>query len=412
MIRAKNMYLPHAVRLMTAHKSKGLEFDYVFIAGVCDGKWGNKRRVKTLALPFETAVDTSELERNEDERRLFYMALTRARKAVSVTISTHSTEGKEQVPSQFISEIRAELKDEIHANAEEEEFMAKKEMLFLPRKTSAPALEDREFLKELFSKRGFSVTALNNYLECPWKYFYVNLLRLPQMPTVHQIYGTAMHAALQRFFNAKALARRNDGEDAGKDYLIARFEDALARHPLPERDAERIRATGKKVLAAYYENYVSTWNYHTISEYSIQGVSLSDKILLTGKLDKLELHDSSSEVVVVDYKVKQPESRNWIEGKTANSDGNYKRQLVFYKLLLDNMPDKKFSMRAAEIDFVEPNERGIFKKESFMIEEGEVEELKKLILKTGEEILSLAFWDKTCGDKECQFCALRAMLPS
>ncbi len=410
MIRAKNIYLPRAVRLMTAHKSKGLEFDYVFIAGVCDGRWGNKRRTRAFTLPFETAVDLHELERNEDERRLFYMALTRARKALWVMYSTHGTEGKEQVPSQFLAEIREELRDEVRATAEEEEFLAKREMLFLPRKASAPLIEDKEFLSDLFKRRGFSVTALNNYLECPWKYFYVNLLRLPQMPTPYQTYGTAVHAALQRFFNAKASFRNEGGEDVGREYLLAQFEDALRRHPLPQRDFDRTLENGTKTLGAYHDHYAAAWNYNTLSEYAIQGVQLSEDIVLTGKLDKLELQDGLKEAIVVDYKVKQPESRNWIEGKTASSDGNYKRQLVFYKLLLDHMPDKKFTLRSAEIDFVEPNDRGIFKKESFAIEESEVAELSELILKTGEEILNLSFWNTTCSDKDCAFCALRSLL--
>jgi DNA helicase-2/ATP-dependent DNA helicase PcrA len=405
MIRNKVTYLPHAVRLMTAHKAKGLEFDYVFIYGACDGRWGNRRNMGKISLPFRRSVDISELEKNEDERRLFYMALTRARKMAWITTSTHSADGKEQVPSQFITEIKEELKQKVHAKAEEEEFLAKKEMLFSPRTVTAPRLDDKEFLRELFKRRGFSVTALNNYLACPWKYFYVNLLRLPESMSVHQVYGTAVHAALQRFFNAK-----KEGEDVGKEFLVERFTTEIGRHPLWPDDAKVLLNKGRQVLEAYHDNYKDSWNYNVLNEYKIDGVTLSEDIVLNGKLDKIELLDTPGDISVVDYKVKQPMSRNAIEGNTQSSNGDYKRQLIFYKLLIDGSPEKKLKMRSGVIDFVEPNDRGIFKQEVFEITNEEVAELKELILKTGQEILDLSFWDKTCGEKDCEYCALRAML--
>ncbi len=260
----------------------------------------------------------------------------------------------------------------------------------------------KEFIRELFRERGFSVTALNNYLDCPWKYFYSNLLRLPQTETVYQMYGTAVHRALERFWDTK-----EEGGEATRELLLSKFEESLRMHPLPEKDLQSILKKGRAALGAYYDNYAPTWSGRVMTEYSIRGIALTEDVILTGKLDKLEMQGGQNEVVVVDYKVKQPESRNWIEGKTANSTGAYKRQLVFYKLLLDLQG--KFRMRAAAIDFVEPNDRGKFKREEFEISAEEVSSLKEEVLRVAGEILDLSFWDKGCGEKDCQYCVLRQM---
>ena len=400
-IKGKERRGVDAVRLMTAHRAKGLEFDAVFIVGAYDGHWGNKRATKGFRLPIVMSMDTGEAEKNEDERRLFYMALTRARTRALVSFAAHSMEGREQVPSQFIEEMRPELRISLEGGRYEALYAKEREIMFAPRGAGLPLEKDAGFLRELFLARGFAATHLNNYLECPWKYFYQNLVRLPSVPTKAQIYGIAVHGALQDFFE-----RKKAGLDADGAFLLEKFLERLSRHPLSVRDRREIEAKAKTHLPAYLRNYNGSWNYNVITEFAVKGVSF-EGITLTGKLDKVELLDEPGKAIVVDYKTKKPESRNWIEGKTENSGGDYKRQLVFYKLLLDLYPEKKFDMAAGVIDFVEPNERGVFKKEPFDIAEEEVEELKKTISRVADEILNLSFWNERCEERDCKWCKLR-----
>ena len=401
MIRANSAAIPEAVRLMTAHRAKGLEFDLVYIIGVYDGHWGNKRAPGGFSLLFPTSVDVNDLEKNEDERRLFYMAITRARHEVFVSYATHSPDGREQVPSQFIGEVKPELKKELTLEQD-----VAKEDAFAPRAVSAPRVQDREFLKELFLERGFAATHLNNYLECPWLYFYNNLVRIPHVQDKHQLFGTAVHRALELTFGAK-----KEGKAVDAEFAVAEFSRELERvSPMSERDFNEVLKKGRESLCRYWERYKDEWNYNVLTEFAVRGVALNETVRLTGKLDKLELQPNSDDVIVVDYKTAKPKSRNWIEGNTADSNGDYKRQLVFYKLLLDLYPERSYRMIAGQIDFVEPNERGIFKKEAFEIVDVEVEALKTEILRVTDEILTLAFWDKKCGEKDCEYCALRAMM--
>ncbi len=406
-IRSKTATGPDVVRLTTAHKAKGLEFDYVFIAGTYNGHWGNKRNIKHFDLPIKTSLDASKLEKNEDERRLFYMALTRARKGIFITYATTSTDGREQVPSQFIGEIQPDLKEEIVAKPAP----VNQNLILLTRsETQKPKNDEKMLVGELFLKRGLSPTSLNNYLACPWRFFYVNLLRIPKTETRHQIYGTAKHNALQRFFDSKKAQPKISGR-----FLTEKFAEELKKLPLTPADYQTLHQKGRESLAAYYNFYKNSWNHNTLNEFKISGVDFpigkNQSVRLTGKLDKIELATNNRSATVVDYKTKAPESRNWILGKTKDPrGGDYFRQLVFYKLLLDALPRSKYQMELGTIDFVEPDNKGRFKKETFEISSADINELKETIARAAEEILNLKFWNKRCGEKDCEYCELRKLI--
>ncbi len=242
-----------------------------------------------------------------------------------------------------------------------------------------------------------------NIPSCPWKYFYRNLVRIPQAPEKYLSYGTAVHSALQKFFDALKE------EDVGKEFLIDSFKYALSNQPIGESEYEEVLEKGEKALSGWYDTYSGTFPVNTISEFRINGVILDDNIRLTGVLDKLEFVDGDI-VNVVDYKTGKPKTRNELMGETKNASGDYYRQLVFYKLLLKYWNDGKYNMQSGIIDFIEPSENGKYHKEVFEIPDDEVKELEELITKVSEEILSLSFWDKKCEEKDCEFCRLRDMI--
>jgi len=396
---------PGRVRLMTVHKSKGLEFDYVYIVKLFDGHWGNKRRIEHFKIPnsvfkIDSALEESE---NQDERNLFYVALTRARKEIILSYSRQGINSREQLVSQFINEMDSAFIEKGNAKEYEDEFAGQQEILFAENRRTTVKLDDKEFLNELFKKYGLSVTALNNYLECPWRYFYSNLVRIPEAPNKHLIFGNAIHQALKDFFDKFGV------EDPGPEYMIKRFEEELSHQPIEEGEYREALAKGRKCLPEYYKEYHNTWRKNFINEFKIDGIEITPDIIINGKIDKMEILDSANNVNVVDYKTGKPKTRNVIAGKTSSSDGNYRRQLVFYSLLLSKFNKGKYKMVSGDIDFVEPDEKGKYRKETFIVGKEEVRELEELIKKTGDEIMALAFWDKTCGEKNCHYCALRRM---
>lgn len=388
------------VRLMTAHRSKGLEFDYVYIIKAFDGHWGNKKKPNPLKLitNLEAAGKTDTLS---DERRLFYVALTRARQGISIT---YSKEGKSgfQLPSLFIEEIDKNLLQMIDGDAYEKGFADIQ--IFTERHKKEAPLKDKEYLNALFLDYGLSVTALNNYLECPWRYFYNNLVRIPTAIGVSQMYGIALHDTLKHFFD-----KYKRGEGAGKKLLLELLDKNFKRQPFSERDYDVFYERAKQSLSGYYDQYARYWSRNILNEFSIKGVLIDGNAKISGKLDKVEILNEKNEVVVYDYKTAKPKSRNDIEGKTKSSEGNYKRQLVFYSLLLDLYDEGKYRMVKGIIDFLEPDQRGRYRKEAFEVSDTEKADLKNLIKKISQEILDLSFWEKKCGDKKCPYCKLRRL---
>jgi len=397
------------IRLMTAHRSKGQEFEYVYIINAHDGHWGNKRRPNHLTLPARVFSLTGRIldkgATEDDERRLFYVALTRAKKGAAVSYSKESLSGQDQLPCQFITEIKPELIITKDTELIEKNFAQKKEVIFAPRIQKGIDLKSKTFIGDLFKRNGLSVTALNNYLDCPWKYFYINLLRIPQAKTKHQMYGTAVHYTLKDFFDAYRTGK------ADKNFLLSRFEIYLKRQPLSEKEYDELLEKGNKTLTGYFDFYHGSWRTKTITELELRGIMLTSDVRITGKIDKIEMLGAGKEVNVVDYKTSKPKTRGEIEGSTKSSNGDIKRQLMFYNLLLNKYENgRKYTMVSGDIDFIEPDEKGKYKKESFIILSEEVDELVEIIKKTADEIINLKFWNRFCDDKDCEYCALRRMM--
>lgn len=404
------------VRLMTAHKSKGLEFDYVYVVGVTDGKWGNQRDVEYLELPIINADlpdDTLKLHKLDDERRLFYVALTRARHGVSVSYAKEGRAAGEMLPSQFINEIDEEKRVWIETASFEETIAADALLRRKSKMGHGLNIQDKSFLNELFIAQGLSVTALNNYLESPWTYFYSNLLRVPQAGNKHLIYGTAVHHALKMYFDI--LSNLGEGRDIGKEALITLFEDALKRQPISGYEYEEALQKGRVALGGYYDAYKDVWPRDVLNEYQLTvllpiGLPGLSHLRLRGDLDKIEFAGAGNYVNIVDYKTGRPQSRNVLEGKTKDSTGGYKRQLVFYQLLLNLHENAKYKMVSGEIDFIEPDLRGKYHKEKFTVTDEEVENLALELKRVAQEILDLAFWETPCDPDVSDFCELQAML--
>lgn len=399
--------IPHesGVRLMTAHKAKGLEFTAVYIPRAIDGVWGNKRAHRLFAIPQKAALDVDPEESIEDERRLLFVAITRAKAACVITWARWALDGKEKTPSQFLDEIPQDTKTVFAISAHEEVPADRANALFAPRTAQGPRVQDVALIKKLFDERGLSPTALNNYLTCPWRYFYSNLLRVPGAQTSAQVYGTAIHYALKMFFDA-----RSHGENPEASFLEEQFVRALDRELLTKADRQQLATRGARALAGYFTQWGGSWTREVLTEQKVAAVLTEGGVRITGKIDKMEFEKGSRKVTVVDYKTGKPKSRNEMEGKTESGTGDYQRQLVFYKLLLEE--DVRLGVATDEgvIDFIEPTESGKYRREVFAIGDADVVALRQEIARVAEEIRSASFWNVRCDKPECEYCALRDMM--
>ncbi|MEI7425001.1 MAG: ATP-dependent DNA helicase, partial [Candidatus Staskawiczbacteria bacterium] len=323
-IKSKGLsYTNGRVRLMTAHKSKGLEFDFVYITNVVEGHWGSRRNHENIKLPEQIYSLLNKIDEeftdddDEDERNLFYVALTRAKKQITITYAEKNSEGREKLPSLFVSEIKPELvkvfdidKTDIEINNSE-----------IPKEFSEdldgkPTIKEKDFLNQLFIKNGLSVTALNNYLTCPWKYFFSNLIRLPGAQNKYMIFGSAVHEALKNYFDAMLA-----GKDPKKDYLIKRFKESLTKWPIQTNEYIEMLEKGEKDLSGYYDHYHKIWKSNILNEFNISRIELLDNVAINGKIDKIEISNDARSVNVVDYKTGKPKSKNDLSGLNKNSTG-------------------------------------------------------------------------------------------
>jgi len=392
------------VRLMTVHRAKGLEFDCVYLGAVVEGRFGERRRSESFDLPLRGTV--SEASGIDGERRLFYVALTRARRLATISFS-RARSGKPQLPSQFIEELRKECVQYLDTSNFEKTRGPEASLLTIP-KNKLPSIAHIDYIRELFFSRQFSVTHLNNYLECPWRYFFVNLLRMPEAKSPSQSYGTAVHAALKEYGDALIKGRR-----ASTPFLLKCFENALKKEPLEEGLYVDALTKGRTALTGYYQARARDFTRDAKIEWKVRGPAISidseRAVLLSGTLDRLEYLEGR--LTVVDFKTRVPLSRNDIQGKTASSNGNYFRQLLFYKLLVDSV-ELDLPLSVGILDFIEPNGRGIYKHEVFELADIDTQSLVQEIRRVAGEIISLNFWNRRCGNSDCTYCVLRETMES
>lgn len=400
----------NGIHIMTAHKAKGLEFDYVYIMQVYEGHWGSGRKIAgSITIPWEYLKTTltlpTEEDVYEDERRLFFVALTRAKKEIIVSYATHSIDGKEQIPSAFLSEIDDVFLEEIPTQQFEEAFLAHPTISLSSTQSESKNKkqenyrENKNFFADLFQKKGLSATALANYLTCPWRYFFCNLLEVPGVPTEKETYGKAIHQSLAEFFQKQQ-------ELQSKQLLLTTFTKIIEQTETMTLVKKRLQEEGEKALSGFFDTIIPQIQQPALSEIAIRGILLDD-IPLNGRIDLLE-KQTESNYIVHDFKSTKPISRNAIAGIVG--DRNYKRQLLFYKLLLDSYKNNQYKTTTGVIDFVQPDEKGNYKSETFTLAQKEVNELKTLIKQVTEEIRNLDFWEKLCDDKACEYCTMRSYL--
>jgi len=409
----------NGVNFITAHASKGLEFTYVFLTGCTAKSWDKNKPSRGYKLP-DNITTTSSAEVDE-VRRLFYVALTRAEIVAEITYAQKTTEGKDLEPTMFISELQESntvITKYIEVNPKDtEDFYT---TVYTKNEAVMPAaILQSEYINVLLDKYSISVTHLNNYLKCPLKFFYNNLIRVPAPKNASMTFGSAVHYSLERLF--KKMMESADKSFAGVNDVIKDFIWHMHRHRDSFTDAEfdlKI-AYGKEFIPKYYNYYVNAWNKITAIEKPFRNIDM-EGVPISGKLDKIEFEGNY--VNVVDYKTGQY-AKAKDKFKAPNPDlaekpipddkeqkfeelygGDYWRQAIFYKLLIDYDKTKDWIMRSSEFDFVEPDKNNqTFHKEKIIIDNASVEIVKHQIIQTYKNIKEKKF-DKGCGKDDCDWC--------
>jgi DNA helicase-2/ATP-dependent DNA helicase PcrA len=160
---------------------------------------------------------------------------------------------------------------------------------------------------------------------------------------------------------------------------------------------------GVEVLTNYYDKYINSWNRIVAVERNINKVTVSG-VPVKGKLDKLEF--DGQQVNVVDYKTGDPDkAKTKLESPNEKQPlgGDYWRQAVFYKLLVDNYDQKAWQVISSEFDFIEPDKKKEYRKAKIIIRPEDLTTVSEQIKTVWDKIQSHDFYTG-CGKEDCHWC--------
>ena len=381
------------IKAMTAHGSKGLEFDYVFMPYAVEEAWIGKNRRPSFVLPRKQA-DQNDIT---DLRRLFYVALTRAKKNVYIMPSLEESNGDILTPLRFISEIDDKYIEKITLSREDTKTIVEKS------KTNENEMKILHLAKNVLMEKGLSVTALNHFLECPNKFIYQSILKLPQAPTPSGEKGSAMHDAISQIWKNNINGVKNIEQT-----LVESINNYLNNSMLSIKEKESVKKELMEMVGDIAKSLESHFNLKG-KIYTEHWVKMLYKdIPIHGKLDAIV--DMTDEVKVFDYKTKQTMSDNAIKGDTKSSNGEYFRQLIFYKMLLSN----DFHFREKRISpylvFLSPDNKGRCDIKSLNIEKEDIDRVKGEIDTLIKSVWNGEILKGSCGEKDCEWCKMRKLL--
>lgn len=357
-IRRASEAAQHAVNLMSAHKSKGLEFDTVYVINSIDSMWGERVRSRSRLIGYPENLAISPNADSYDERiRLYFVAMTRAKRQLYLSYARSDDTAKDTLKASFL--VGTNLQ-EIDRQPNSTAALAEQSEIAWHDHLTAPISRTmKELLAPTLENYKLSVTHLNNFIDVtrggPQNFLLNNLLRFPQAKSANAIYGTLIHAVLQHAHSHLAASgTRKPIED-----ITGEFIRLLHQQNLSDADLALYSKRGIEALEAFLTTKYDTFAPSQKPELSFagQGVVLG-QARLTGSLDLVDIDNQT--ITVTDYKTGKP-STSWI-GKSDYEKvklHKYRQQLMFYELLCANSRDyAKYDFGGAVLQFVEPDSRG------------------------------------------------------
>ena len=308
---------PGAVRLTSAHSSKGLEFDCVYLVDADDATWHKGASGGSL-YPSNLLIGDEKDE--DDARRLLFVALTRAKRHLELYRASGSTvrelsgvvEAREVAPDPraFDAAVATEWHDSYRLDTPELVALldANKDVKHL----SASALNAFVCYKE----------GCTNSLLFPER----QVLRLPEAPQIQLEFGSIVHAMMEDIAN-----RVMGPEGASLDEVMAAHRQRVRWMDFSAADVSRYEQRFERICTSFVPWLLeSARGYRRVTEAKLSASTAAGTPLF-GYLDLLLIDDAAKTVRIVDYKT----------GFSYKISDDYERQLRFYKLLVESSPQFK-----------------------------------------------------------------------
>jgi DNA helicase-2/ATP-dependent DNA helicase PcrA len=344
---------------MTAHKSKGLEFDTVYVIGAIDSAWGERVRTRSRLISYPENLPLAPSGDSFDERlRLFFVAMTRARQHLKISYSSVDDKQKSTLPASFlVGESWKPIQPPLSSSIESLTHSA--ELVWYQPIVTPLTPSMRELLAPVLENYKLSSTHLTTFLDVsrggPQAFLMNNLLRFPQATSPSAGYGSAIHTTLQRAHSHLTAT----GEYRPIEDILRDFEENLRSQHLADKDFGAYLSKGSEALSRFLEVKYTEFSQTQKTELNFAGQAVFfEEAHLTGSLDLMDFNENS--LIVTDYKTGKA-LRSW-SGKTDYEKmklHRYKQQLMFYCLLIHHSRDyNKFTVEKSIIQFVEPTLNG------------------------------------------------------
>jgi len=307
-----------AVHVLTYHKAKGLEFPVVFMVGLVEDRFPSRDRTDQLQLPaglLDDAPPGGDAHLAE-ERRLFYVGMTRAREELVLSWAGDYGARRTRRMSQFVLEALdlppatplEALRPSLAERLTRHEGNARQPVGAPAR----PSLADRPLWLSYYQ--------VNDYLECPAKYRYAHMVRIPTPPSHALVYGKALHAAVQAFHR-----RQMAGQPMSLPELQAALDANWESIGFLTRDHEEARrAAARDALDRFWHEQQRDPARPSAVEQEFAFMLGGDRV--RGRYDRVDT-EADGRVVITDYK-----SSDVRDPATANRRSRESLQLSIYAL--------------------------------------------------------------------------------
>ncbi|MFA6537656.1 MAG: ATP-dependent DNA helicase, partial [Patescibacteria group bacterium] len=315
---------PDMVKLMTVHGSKGLEFPYVFVCGMIERKFPSDNRSENIPMPeiFVKEKNSANNSHLEEERRLFYVAVTRAKKGLFFTWAKNYGTERDRKPSKFLLEA---------GFTDFDNFIAVSTNLW----SSIGDNQKKEVGAKPIIPESYSISDMELFEKCPLQYKYRKIIKIPTFGSGVLTFGNTMHAVLQKFVSEfvslGSISQTDLFGDLAKstkpdEKRLWQIYDECWQDDWYKSEGEKkvFKQKGREILQRFYRDF-------TKENPVVKFLELPFKIkingnLFKGRIDRLDEKDGLFEII--DYKTGRPKEKLTAEDK---------RQLVFYQLVAEEV---------------------------------------------------------------------------
>jgi DNA helicase-2/ATP-dependent DNA helicase PcrA len=375
-----------AVNILTIHKAKGLEFAVVFMVNLVQGRFPWPRRRQVLELPLELVKDIlpGGDYHIQEERRLFYVGMTRAKSELYFTSAQDYGGKRARKASQFIYEA-------LGISPQKPEIIKTRAVQDIERyapMSAPPAVKERPLSADelLF----LSFRQIDDYISCPLKYKYVHILRIPIMRHHSVVYGSAIHKAIVSFYQARADKREFTQEDLLKSFQLSWVNEGF----LSRAHEEQRFAQGELTLKRFYERekekpapvcVEQAFNF------------ILDKNKIVGRWDRIDLTPEGA--VIIDFKTSDKVKKQKQADKRVKDTLQLSIYALAYNIIKGELPAR------VEFHFVDTGILGSGRRTT-----GELEKTKDTIREVSRGIRAREFTARP-DYFACNYCAYREVCP-